>query len=97
MRREIAAGRAVIPCNINHPECEPMVIGRSFLTKINANIGNSALTSDISQEVEKMLWATRWGSRHRDGSFHRQNIHETREWIVRNSPVPSERFPVSGP
>lgn len=94
VRREIAAGRAVIPCNINHPECEPMVIGRSFLTKINANIGNSALTSDISQEVEKMLWATRWGADTVMDLSTGKNIHETREWIVRNSPVPIGTVPM---
>ena len=70
VRSEIAAGRAILPSNINHPECEPMVIGRSFLTKINANIGNSAVSSGIAEEVEKMLWATRWGADTGDGSFY---------------------------
>lgn len=94
VRQEIAAGRAVLPCNINHPESEPMVIGRNFLTKINANIGNSALTSDIAKEVEKLLWATRWGADTVMDLSTGKAIHETREWIVRNSPVPIGTVPL---
>jgi len=78
----------VITANINHPELEPQIIGRNFLVKINANIGNSAITSSIEEEVEKMTWATRLGRRHRDGSFDRQEHPRNREWILRNSPVP---------
>lgn len=94
VRREIAAGRAVIPCSLNHPEAEPMVIGRAFLTKINANIGNSAVSSGIAEEVEKMLWATRWGADTVMDLSTGKNIHETREWIVRNSPVPIGTVPL---
>ncbi len=88
VRDEVARGRAVIPVNINHPEIEPMIIGRNFLTKINANIGNSAVTSSIEEEVSKMTWATRWGGDTVMDLSTGDNIHETREWILRNSPVP---------
>ena len=88
VRDEVARGRAIIPANINHPEIEPMIIGRNFLVKINANIGNSALGSSISEEVEKMVWGTRWGGDTVMDLSTGKNIHETREWIIRNSPVP---------
>ena len=88
VREEVARGRAIIPVNINHPESEPMIIGRNFLVKINANIGNSALGSSISEEVEKMVWSTRWGGDTVMDLSTGKNIHETREWIIRNSPVP---------
>ena len=88
VRDEVAAGRAIIPSNVNHPESEPMIIGRNFLVKINANIGNSAVTSSIGEEVEKMTWATRWGADTVMDLSTGKHIHETREWIVRNSPVP---------
>ena len=91
---EIARGRAVIPCNINHPETEPMIIGRNFRTKVNANIGNSAVTSSIEEEVEKMVWATRWGADTVMDLSTGDNIHETREWIIRNSPVPIGTVPL---
>ncbi len=94
VRAEIAAGRAIIPANINHPEIEPMIIGRNFLVKINANIGNSAVTSSIEEEVEKMVWATRWGADTIMDLSTGQNIHETREWIIRNSPVPVGTVPI---
>lgn len=94
VREEIAAGRAIIPNNINHPESEPMIIGRNFLVKINANIGNSAVTSSIEEEVEKMVWATRWGADTIMDLSTGQNIHETREWIIRNSPVPVGTVPI---
>ena len=94
VREEVARGRAVIPANINHPESEPMIIGRSFLVKINANIGNSALGSGIAEEVEKMTWATRWGADTVMDLSTGKNIHETREWIVRNSPVPIGTVPI---
>ncbi|APG24928.1 phosphomethylpyrimidine synthase ThiC [Syntrophotalea acetylenica] len=94
VRDEVAAGRAVIPCNINHPESEPMIIGRNFLVKINANIGNSALSSSIDEEVEKMIWAIRWGGDTVMDLSTGQNIHETREWIIRNSPVPIGTVPI---
>ena len=94
VRQELAAGRAVIPANINHPELEPMIIGRNFLVKINANIGNSAVASSIDEEVEKMLWGITLGRRHRDGLVYGKNIHETREWILRNSPVPIGTVPI---
>ena len=94
VRDEVAAGRAIIPCNINHPETEPMIIGRNFLVKINGNIGNSAVTSSIEDEVEKMVWATRWGSDTVMDLSTGKNIHETREWIVRNSPVPIGTVPI---
>jgi phosphomethylpyrimidine synthase len=88
VRAEVARGRAIIPANINHPETEPMIIGRNFLVKINANIGNSAVSSSIQEEVEKMTWATRWGADTVMDLSTGKNIHETREWIIRNSPVP---------
>jgi phosphomethylpyrimidine synthase len=94
VRAEIAAGRAVIPCNINHPESEPMIIGRNFLVKINANIGNSALSSSIDEEVEKMIWAIRWGGDTVMDLSTGTDIHETREWIIRNSPVPIGTVPI---
>jgi phosphomethylpyrimidine synthase len=94
VRDEVAAGRAIIPNNINHPESEPMVIGRNFLVKINANIGNSAVTSSISEEVEKAVWACRWGGDTIMDLSTGQNIHETREWIIRNSPVPIGTVPI---
>lgn len=94
VRQEVAAGRAVIPCNINHPELEPMIIGRSFLVKVNANIGNSAVTSSIEEEVEKAVWACRWGADTIMDLSTGKNIHETREWIVRNSPVPVGTVPI---
>lgn len=94
VRDEVAAGRAVIPNNINHPESEPMIIGRNFLVKINANIGNSALGSSINEEVEKMTWATRWGGDTVMDLSTGKNIHETREWIIRNSPVPIGTVPI---
>ena len=94
MRSEVARGRAVIPANINHPETEPMIIGRNFLTKINANIGNSALGSSIQEEVEKMTWSIRWGADTVMDLSTGKNIHETREWIVRNSPVPIGTVPI---
>ena len=94
VRDEIARGRAIIPANINHPEIEPMIIGRNFLTKINANIGNSAVTSSIEEEVEKMVWATRWGADTVMDLSTGKNIHETREWIIRNSPVPIGTVPI---
>ncbi|HEX7046626.1 MAG TPA: phosphomethylpyrimidine synthase ThiC [Gammaproteobacteria bacterium] len=94
VRSEIARGRAIIPANINHPELEPMIIGRNFLTKINANIGNSAVTSSIEEEVEKMVWATRWGADTVMDLSTGKHIHETREWILRNSPVPIGTVPI---
>jgi phosphomethylpyrimidine synthase len=94
VRDEIARGRAILPCNINHPELEPVVIGRNFLTKINANIGNSAVTSSIAEEVEKMVWATRWGGDTVMDLSTGPDIHETREWILRNSPVPIGTVPI---
>ncbi|MBK3518848.1 phosphomethylpyrimidine synthase ThiC [Carboxylicivirga marina] len=94
VRDEIAAGRAIIPCNINHPEAEPMIIGRNFLVKINANIGNSPTTSSIEEEVEKAVWAVRWGADTIMDLSTGNNIHETREWIVRNSPVPVGTVPL---
>jgi len=94
VRSEIAAGRAIIPANINHPEIEPMIIGRNFLVKINANIGNSAVGSSIEEEVEKMVWAIRWGSDTVMDLSTGRNIHETREWIIRNSPVPIGTVPI---
>ncbi len=94
VRDEVARGRAIIPCNINHPELEPMIIGRNFLVKINANIGNSAVASTIEEEVEKMIWATRWGSDTVMDLSTGKNIHETREWILRNSPVPIGTVPI---
>jgi phosphomethylpyrimidine synthase len=94
VRAEIAAGRAILPANINHPEVEPMLIGRNFLTKINANIGNSAVASSITEEVEKMTWAIRWGADTVMDLSTGKHIHETREWIVRNSPVPIGTVPI---
>lgn len=94
VRAEVAAGRAVIPVNINHPESEPMIIGRNFLVKINANIGNSAVTSSIEEEVEKAVWACRWGADTIMDLSTGKNIHETREWIIRNSPVPIGTVPI---
>ncbi len=94
VRSEVARGRAIIPCNINHPESEPMIIGRNFLTKINANIGNSAVTSSIAEEVEKMVWAIRWGGDTVMDLSTGKHIHETREWIIRNSPVPIGTVPI---
>jgi len=94
VRSEVAAGRAIIPLNINHPEVEPMIIGRNFLVKINANIGNSALGSSIQEEVEKMTWAIRWGGDTVMDLSTGKNIHETREWIIRNSPVPIGTVPI---
>jgi phosphomethylpyrimidine synthase len=94
VREEVARGRAIIPANINHPETEPMIIGRNFLVKINANIGNSALSSGIQEEVEKMTWATRWGADTVMDLSTGKHIHETREWIVRNSPVPIGTVPI---
>jgi phosphomethylpyrimidine synthase len=93
VRDEIARGRAIIPANINHLELEPMIIGRNFLVKINANLGNSAVTSSIEEEVEKMVWATRWGADTVMDLSTGANIHETREWILRNSPVPIGTVP----
>ena len=94
VREEIARGRAIIPVNINHPEIEPMVIGRNFLVKINANIGNSATTSSICEEVDKLTWAIRWGADNVMDLSTGKNIHETREWIIRNSPVPIGTVPI---
>ena len=94
VREEIASGRAIIPSNINHPELEPMIIGRNFLVKINANIGNSAVTSSIAEEVEKAVWACHWGADTIMDLSTGQNIHETREWIIRNSPVPIGTVPI---
>ena len=94
VRDEIARGRAILPANVNHPETEPMIIGRNFLVKINANIGNSAVSSSIGEEVEKMTWATRWGADTVMDLSTGKNIHETREWIVRNSPVPIGTVPI---
>ncbi|HMV15206.1 MAG TPA: phosphomethylpyrimidine synthase ThiC [Chitinophagales bacterium] len=94
VRNEVAEGRAIIPCNINHPETEPMIIGRNFLVKINANIGNSAVTSSIEEEVEKAVWACRWGADTIMDLSTGKNIHETREWIIRNSPVPIGTVPI---
>ncbi len=94
VRDEIARGRAIIPANINHPESEPMIIGRNFLVKINANIGNSAITSSIEEEVDKMVWAIRWGADTVMDLSTGHNIHETREWILRNAPVPIGTVPI---
>ena len=94
VRDEVARGRAIIPANINHPETEPMIIGRNFLVKINANIGNSAVTSTVDEEVEKMTWATRWGADTVMDLSTGKHIHETREWILRNSPVPIGTVPI---
>lgn len=94
VRQEVASGRAVIPCNINHPELEPMIIGRNFLVKINTNIGNSAVTSSIEEEVEKMAWSARWGGDTLMDLSTGKNIHETREWILRNAPMPIGTVPI---
>lgn len=94
VREEVARGRAIIPANINHPESEPMIIGRNFLVKINTNIGNSAVTSNIAEEVEKAVWSFRWGGDTLMDLSTGQNIHETREWIIRNSPVPVGTVPI---
>jgi phosphomethylpyrimidine synthase len=94
VRSEVAKGRAIIPANINHPECEPMIIGRNFLTKINTNIGNSAVSSSIAEEVEKAVWSFRWGGDTIMDLSTGKNIHETREWILRNSPVPVGTVPI---
>jgi phosphomethylpyrimidine synthase len=94
VRSEVARGRAIIPANINHPESEPMIIGRNFLTKINANIGNSAVTSSVKEEVEKMVWAIRWGADTVMDLSTGKNIHTTREWIIRNAPVPIGTVPI---
>ncbi|MEM0985481.1 MAG: phosphomethylpyrimidine synthase ThiC [Pseudomonadota bacterium] len=94
VRDEVARGRAVIPASINHPECEPMAIGRNFLVKINANIGNSAVTSSVEEEVDKMVWATRWGADTLMDLSTGRNIHHTREWILRNCPVPVGTVPI---
>ncbi len=94
VRDEIARGRAVIPCNINHPEAEPMIIGRNFLVKVNANIGNSSVSSSIEEEVEKLVWSTHWGADTVMDLSTGRNIHQTREWILRNSPVPIGTVPI---
>src|SRR6266850_7303249 len=94
VRDEVARGRAIIPANINHPEAEPMIIGRNFLVKINANIGNSAVLSSIGEEVDKMTWAIRWGADTVMDLSTGKHIHETREWIIRNSPVPIGTVPI---
>ena len=94
VRDEVARGRAVIPANINHTELEPMIIGRNFLVKVNANIGNSAVTSSIEEEVEKLVWSIRWGADTVMDLSTGDNIHETREWILRNSPVPIGTVPI---
>src|SRR5690349_15055291 len=94
VRDEVARGRAIIPSNINHPEIEPMIIGRNFLVKINSNIGNSAISSSIAEEVEKMTWSIRWGGDTVMDLSTGKHIHETREWILRNSPVPIGTVPI---
>ena len=94
VRDEVARGRAIIPVNINHPEVEPMIIGRNFLIKVNANIGNSAVTSSIEEEVEKLVWSTKWGADTVMDLSTGRYIHETREWILRNSPVPIGTVPI---
>jgi len=94
VREEVARGRAIIPANVNHPEAEPMIIGRNFLVKVNANIGNSALSSGIEEEVEKLVWATRWGADTIMDLSTGKNIHVTRDWILRNSPVPVGTVPL---
>ncbi|MBI2388517.1 MAG: phosphomethylpyrimidine synthase ThiC, partial [Deltaproteobacteria bacterium] len=94
VRDELARGRAIIPANVNHPELEPVIIGRNFLVKINANIGNSAIGSSIEEEVEKMVWSIRWGADTVMDLSTGKNIHETREWILRNAPVPSGTVPI---
>ena len=94
VRSEIARGRAIIPANINHPEVEPMAIGRNFLVKVNANIGNSAVTSGAAEEVEKLVWAIRWGADTVMDLSTGRNIHNIRSWIIRNSPVPIGTVPI---
>ena len=94
VRDEVARGRAIIPSNVNHPECEPMAIGRNFLVKINANIGNTAVASDVASEVDKMVWSIRWGADTVMDLSTGRNIHDTREWIIRNSPVPIGTVPI---
>ena len=94
VRDEVARGRAIIPSNVNHPEAEPMAIGRNFLVKINANIGNSAVASDVAAEVDKMVWSIRWGADTVMDLSTGRNIHDTREWIIRNSPVPIGTVPI---
>lgn len=94
VRDEIAAGRAILPANANHPESEPMIIGSKFLVKVNANIGNSAVSSSIEEEVEKLTWATRWGADTVMDLSTGPDIHTTREWILRNSPVPIGTVPI---
>src|SRR5579862_5998205 len=94
VRDEVARGRAIIPANINHPETEPMIIGRNFLTKVNANIGNSAVTSGVAEEVEKLVWAIRWGGDTVMDLSTGRHIHSIREWIIRNSPVPIGTVPI---
>src|SRR3989304_2493518 len=94
VRQEVARGRAIIPSNINHPDSEPMIMGRNFLVKINANIGNSAVTSSVAEEVDKMVWATRWGADNVMDLSTGRNIHNIREWIVRNAPVPIGTVPI---
>jgi phosphomethylpyrimidine synthase len=94
VRDEVARGRAVIPANINHPEAEPMIIGRNFLVKVNANIGNSAVSSSIEEEVEKLVWSIRWGADTVMDLSTGRHIHTTRDWIVRNSPVPIGTVPI---
>jgi phosphomethylpyrimidine synthase len=94
VRDEIARGRAILPANVNHPESEPMIIGRNFLTKINANIGNSAVTSSVAEEVDKMVWAIRWGADTVMDLSTGKNIHDIREWIIRNAPVPIGTVPI---
>ena len=94
VRSEVAAGSAIIPSNINHAESEPMIIGRNFLVKINANIGNSAVTSSVEEEVEKMVWAIRWGADTVMDLSTGHNIHKTREWIIRNAPIPIGTVPI---
>ena len=94
VRDEVARGRAIIPVNINHPEVEPMIIGRNFLIKVNANIGNSAVSSSIEEEVEKLVWSTKWGADTVMDLSTGRYIHETREWIIRNSPVPIGTVPI---
>jgi phosphomethylpyrimidine synthase len=94
VRMEVAAGRAIIPANINHPELEPMIIGRNFKVKINGNIGNSAVSSSLAEEVDKMIWATHWGADTIMDLSTGKDIHETREWILRNAPVPIGTVPI---
>src|SRR5205807_9912079 len=94
VREEVALGRAIIPANVNHPESEPMIIGRNFLVKVNANIGNSAVTSSIKEEVDKLSWSTQWGADTVMDLSTGADIHTTREWIVRNSPVPISTVPI---